>query len=60
MYNRNLHDCIDISIPALLSFGYLCNWKHVNHRDDYGLEIPANLQPLHFHAPEKATKLAKK
>ena len=60
MYNRYLHDCIDISIPAPLCFGYLCNWKHVNHRDAYGLEISTNLQSLHFHASEKATKLAKK
>ena len=34
--------------------------KHVNHRDEYGLEIPANLQSLHFHGNEKAIKLAKK
>ena len=34
--------------------------KHVNHRDEYGLEIPAHLQSLHFHGPEKAIRLAKK
>ena len=30
-----------------------------NHKDEYGLEIPTNLQSLHFHGPEKAVKLAK-
>ena len=34
--------------------------KHVNHRDEYGLEIPTHLQSLHFHGPEKAIRLAKK
>ena len=34
--------------------------KHVNHRDEYGLEIPTNLQFLNFHDSEKAIKLAKK
>ena len=34
--------------------------KHVNNRDEYGLEIPTDLQSLHFHGPEKAIKLAKK
>ena len=34
--------------------------KHVNHSDEYGLEIPTNLQSLHFHGTEKAVKLAKK
>ena len=27
MYNRNVHDCIHISIPVPLHFGYLYNWK---------------------------------
>ena len=34
--------------------------KHDNHSDEYGLEIPTNLQSLHFHGSEKAIKLAKK
>ena len=34
--------------------------KHVNHRDEYGLEAPTKLQSLFFHGPEKAIKLAKK
>ena len=34
--------------------------KHVNHRDENGLEIPTNLPSLHFHGPEKAIKLTKK
>ena len=27
MYNRNLHDCIHISIPVKLRFEHLSNWK---------------------------------
>ena len=27
MYNRILYHCIDVSIPAPLRFGYLCNWE---------------------------------
>ena len=27
MCNRVFYDCIDVSIPALLCFGHLCNWK---------------------------------
>ena len=34
--------------------------KQVNHRDEYGLETPTNLQLLNFHVPEKAIKLDKK
>ena len=34
--------------------------KYVNHRGEYGLEIPTNLQSLHIHGPEKAIKLPKK
>ena len=59
MCNRNLHDCIDISIPVPLRFGHLTR-KHGNHRDQCRLEIPADLQSLHFHGTEKAIKLAKK
>ena len=46
-----------------ICFQYLCNWKTCQsyHRDEYGLEIPTNLQSLHFHGPGKAIiKLAKK
>ena len=25
--NRNLHDCIHVSIPAPMRFGDLCNWE---------------------------------
>ena len=57
MCNRNLHDCIHVSIPVPLRFA---TGKHVNHRDKYGLEIPTNLQFLHFHGTEKTIKLAKK
>ena len=34
--------------------------KHVSHTDEYGLEIPTNLQSLHFNGPEKAIELAQK
>ena len=34
--------------------------KHVNHRDEYGLEVPTNVHFLNFHGPEKVIKLAKK
>ena len=33
--------------------------KHVNHRDEYGLESPTNLQSQYFHGPEKVIKPAK-
>ena len=60
MCNKNLHDCIHISVPVPLRFGIFATGKHVNHRDEYGLEIPTNLQFLNFHGTEKAIKLAKK
>ena len=60
MCNRNLHDCIHISIPVPLRLGHICNRKKVNYRDEYGPEIPTNLQSLHFHGNEKTIKLAKK
>ena len=40
--------------------GIFVTGKHVNHSDEYVLEIPANLQSLHFHGTGKAIKLAKK
>ena len=42
------------------ALGIFANRKHVNHRDEYGLEIPRNLQFLHFHGTKKTIKLAKK
>ena len=27
MCNRNLHDCINVSIPVPLRFGHLCYWE---------------------------------
>ena len=57
MCNRNLHDCTHISIPVPLRI--IATRKHVNHRDEYGLEIRTNLQSLHFHRTEKSIKLAK-
>ena len=58
MYNRNLHDCIHISIS--ISLGIFATGKYMNHRDEYGLEFSTNLQSLHFHGTEKAINLAKK
>ena len=52
-----------VSIFSSLSYCALdifATGKHFNHRDEYGLAIPTNLQSLHFHGPEKADKLAKK
>ena len=42
------------------ALGIFATRKHVKHRDEFGLEIPTNLQSLHSHGPEKAIKLAKK
>ena len=42
------------------ALGVFATGKHVNHRDEYELEIPTNLQSLHFHGTEKAINLAKK
>ena len=52
--------------PLLYPYFYPCPtalWTSLllenNHKDEYGLEIPTNLQSLRFHGPEKAIKLAK-
>ena len=42
------------------ALGIFATRKHVNHRDEYGLEIPTNLQFLHFHGTGKDIKVAKK
>ena len=42
------------------ALGIFATRNHVNHRDEYGLELPKNLQSLHFHGTAKAIKLAKK
>ena len=52
-------------VPVFLSLPHyalniFATGKHVNHRDEYGLVIPKNLQSLDFRWPEKAIKLAKK
>ena len=56
MCNRNLHDCIHVSIPANCALDIFATGKRVNHGVECGLEIPAN---FHFDGPEKAIKLAK-
>ena len=55
---------VSIIVPIFLSLSHcaldiFATGKHINHSDEYGLEIPTNLQSLHFHGPEKAIKLAK-
>ena len=42
------------------ALGIFATGKHANHRDEYGLEFPTNLQSLYFHGTEKAIKLAEK
>ena len=42
------------------TLGIFATGKHINHSDEYGLDISTNLQSLHFHGTEKAIKLAKK
>ena len=42
------------------ALGIVATGKHVNHRDEYELEILINLQSLNFHGTEKAIKLVKK
>ena len=52
-----------VSIFLFLShcaLGIFATGKHANHRDEYGLKIPTNLQSLHFHGTKKAIKLVKK
>ena len=46
--------------PSQCTLDIFAAGKHINHKDEDGLEIPTNLQTLHFHGPEKAIKLAKK
>ena len=50
---------IVLSLPHF-ALGIFAAGKHVNHRDQYGLEIPTNIQSLHFHGTEEAIKLVKK
>ena len=42
--------------PSLSQYtlGFLATGKHVNRRDEYEVEFPTNLQPLHSHGTEKA------
>ena len=52
-----------ISIFLFLShyaLGIFATGKQVNHKVEYRLETPANLQYLHFHGTQQAIKLAKK
>ena len=52
-------------VSIFLSLSH-CAWdifatgKHVNNRDEYGLEFPTNFQSLHFQGTEKAIKRVKK
>ena len=60
MCNRNLHDFIHFLSLSHCTLGIFATGKHVNYKDEYGLEIPTNLQSLHFHGVGKGIKLAKK
>ena len=54
--NRNLHDCIYVSIPAPLRFGRIFNRETRQPWGEYGMEIPVSFP---FYGPEKIIKLAK-
>ena len=61
MDNRNLHDYIHFPSLYHCALDIFAIGKHVNHRNEYGLEIHTNLHSLHFRGPEKSMKkLAKK
>ena len=49
MCNRNLHNCVRISILFLLHIDIFATGKHVNHRVEYGLEIST---VFHFYGPK--------
>ena len=51
MCNRNLHDCIHVSIPAPFHFNIFATGKRTNHGGEY---------VNNFYGPEKVIKLAKK
>ena len=53
--NRNLHDCIYVSIPAPLRFGRICNWETRQPWRSIRTGIPAIFL---FYGPEKILKLA--
>ena len=60
-----VHVAISVIVLIFLSLSHcaldiFATGKNVNHRDEYGLEIPTNFQFLNFDGPEKAIKLAKK
>ena len=55
MCNRNLHNCIRISILVPLHIDIFATGKHVNQGREYGLEICII---FHFYGPKKAIKLA--
>ena len=57
MYNRNLHNCIHISILVSLRFDIFATGKQVNHGGEYGLEISTT---FYFYRPIKTIKLAQK
>ena len=57
MCDRNIHDCIDVSIPPHCALDNFAIGKRVHHGGENGLEIPVS---FHFYVPEKAIKMAKK
>ena len=57
MYNRNLHNCIRISILVPLRLDIFATGKQVNHGGEYGLKISTT---FYFYRPIKTIKLAQK
>ena len=57
MCNRNLHNCIRVSILVPLRIDIFATKKHLSHGGEYGLEISTI---FHFYGPKKAIKLAQK
>ena len=49
--NRNLYNCVRISFLAPLHIDIFATGKHVNHGEEYGLEISTI---FHFYVPKKA------
>ena len=53
--NRNVHDCIHVSIHSPLCLDIFATGKRVKHGNEHGPKIPAN-----FYGSEKTFKLAQK
>ena len=56
MYNRNLHNCIRLSILVPLRIDIFATGKHVNHGVEYWLEIS---KIFHFYGPKMSLNSVK-